>query len=537
MSHIYLYGPPGSGKSTIGKILAERLNLNFVDIDSVIVQNAGCEISEIFAKHGEQHFRDLESEAIEQSTSLPASVIALGGGALLRDRNREYAEKHGRVLCFTADSDTLLRRVRQAPGQRPLADEDNSIPEAESPLLKLLAKRSEHYRSFELTLAISDIPPETTADNVQCVLGRYRVSGMRQAYQVYVGEDLLQRSGELFTEHNLGGRCVIVADENTAPLYAETVAKSIAEAGLTVSTAVIPAGEAGKTIESVELLWRKFLQAGIERGDCVAALGGGVTGDLTGFAAATWLRGVRWVSLPTTLLAMCDSGVGGKTGTDLPEGKNLVGAFHAPALVISDIGTLRTLPVRELRCGLAETIKHGIINDTTLLEMLKHFSFCCCTSGEQPCNEHLRDQGWLAEFVARSMAVKIKIIEDDPFEGGRRAALNLGHTIGHGVEKATDFAIQHGEAVAIGTVAEARIAQAMNLAQPGVAKQLAGYFATVGLPVRPPEGINMDKVIKAIELDKKRSKGRVLFALPSAIGQVLTGIAVPDEILATTLRD
>jgi len=528
MSHIYLYGPPGSGKSTIGKILAERLELPFTDIDSVIEKQAGKKIARIFAEDGEERFRDLESDALATVAHQPPAVIALGGGALLRPDNRAAAEASGSVLCFTADLLTLQERVRRAPGQRPLVQDEGTS--AESPLGRLLAARAAHYSSFPLKLQVSDIPAAQTADNAQMILGRYRVSGMGRSYNVYTGAHLLDRCGELLTANISLRQCVIVGDSNTAPLYGRQVADALGKRGIQSRLITIPAGESHKTIATVAWLWKKFMEAGIERGDAVIAMGGGVTGDLTGFAAATWLRGVKWISMPTTLLAMCDSGLGGKTGADLPEGKNLIGAFYPPALVIADTDCLYTLPVREMRCGLAESIKHAVIADPELLQLLPHFDFCRTEAEETLCG-NLRGAAWLPHFVARSMAVKIRVICEDPFEQGIRASLNLGHTIGHGIEKATNFQLQHGEAVAIGSVIEAQIAAEMQLAEAGLPQRLAALFASVGLPVTLPAGIDTDEVLDAITKDKKKSGGIVRFALPAAIGKVLTGVAVDQELL------
>jgi 3-dehydroquinate synthase len=327
----------------------------------------------------------------------------------------------------------------------------------------------------------------------------------------------------------------VVGDTHTLPLYGERVAASLRARGMAATTFAIPAGETTKTIETVASLWSAFLTAGIERGHAVIALGGGVVGDLTGFAAATWLRGVRWIGLPTTLLAMVDSGLGGKTGADLPQGKNLIGAFHPPSLVLADTSTLATLPAAELRCGLAEAIKHAVIGDPGLLDDLPRFAVCePCADGD-PC-ACLADAQWLAPFVARAMAVKIRVIQQDPFEKGVRAALNLGHTIGHGIEKATRFAVRHGEAVAIGTVLEARLAEALGIAPSGLAAQLAARFAQVGLPVTLPAGIDLDAVQAAMTLDKKKAGGKVRFALPAAIGEVRTGVTVDDDTLSAVLR-
>ncbi len=538
--HLFLYGPPGSGKSTIGRLLAERLEMPFIDLDAIIEATAKQLIRDIFAAEGEAGFRLRESAALKDVATGAPCVVGLGGGALLKPENRALAESSGEILCFEADVATLERRVAKAPGVRPLLSAPSSDcaqpPKAGAgkPLSQLLAERKEHYGSFAHRVAVSDRPPEATADAVQAALGRYRVAGMGKAYDVHVGPGLLARVGDFFADLRLGDRTVIVGDTHTLPLYGERVAASLRARGVTVACVAIPAGEETKTIATVATLWSAFLQAGIERGHAVIALGGGVVGDLTGFAAATWLRGVRWFGLPTTLLAMVDSGLGGKTGADLPEGKNLIGAFHPPSLVLADTATLATLPVRELRCGMAEAIKHAVIADPVLLDSLPHVAFCKDADASAPC-PCLSDAKWLAPFVARAMAVKIRVIQQDPYEKGFRAALNLGHTIGHGIEKATHFTVQHGEAVAIGTVLEAKLAEALGLAQPGLAAQLMEIFGSVGLPVALPPGIDLAEVQAAMMLDKKKSGGKVCFALPAGLGDVRVGVTVDDVLLSHVL--
>jgi 3-dehydroquinate synthase len=539
--HLFLYGPPGSGKSTIGRLLAERLDLPFIDLDAVIETTAKQAIRDIFATEGEPAFRLRESNALKEVCAGKPCVVGLGGGALLNPDNRAVAEASGEILCFEADVATLEARVAKAPGVRPLlntAPAAAGAPHAQAPkgkpLSQLLAERKAHYASFPHRVTVSDRPPAETADAVQASLGRYRVSGMGKAYDVHAGPGLLGRLGEFFSELGLGGRTVIVGDTHTLPLYGERVAASLRAKGVTVSCVAIPAGEESKTIATVGTLWAAFLTGGIERGHAVIALGGGVVGDLTGFAAATWLRGVRWIGLPTTLLAMADSGLGGKTGADLPEGKNLIGAFHPPSLVLADTDTLATLPARELRCGLAEAVKHAIIADPLLLATLPQFEFCKGAESAAPC-ACLAGADWLPPFVARAMAVKIRVIQEDPYEKGRRAALNLGHTIGHGVEKATRFAVQHGEAVAIGTVLEARLGEALGMARPGLADQLADLFARLGLPVAIPPGTDLAAVRAAMAFDKKKSGGTVRFALPSDIGDVRVGVTVDDVRLSAVL--
>jgi 3-dehydroquinate synthase len=302
------------------------------------------------------------------------------------------------------------------------------------------------------------------------------------------------------------------------------VAASIQSAGYSAETVLIPPGESYKTVETISSLWDAFLSIGIERGSTVVALGGGVVGDLTGFAAATWLRGVAWGNVPTTLLAMCDSSLGGKTGADLPQGKNLVGAFHSPRLVLADPDVLATLPEAEFRNGLAEAIKHGVIADPLLFDM--------CQSRYADFSKETIDN-----IVRRSMAVKVRVIQEDPYEKGRRAVLNYGHTIGHAVEYVSGFRLRHGEAIAIGMVAEARLAECMGLTGTSVnlAMRITTALKAAGLPTEIPADLDREAIQRVMFLDKKRAGGKVKFALPLRIGEVVTGVEAEQHFTDTGL--
>jgi 3-dehydroquinate synthase len=341
---------------------------------------------------------------------------------------------------------------------------------------------------------------------------------MGAAYSVRVGPGCLENIGELGRDGGWGGRAAVVTDANTHRLFGPRVMRSLPQAGFAATEIVLPAGEATKTVATAHDIWRGLLAARIERGDTVVAVGGGVVGDLAGFAAATWLRGVRWAGVPTSLLAMVDSSLGGKTGADLPEGKNLVGAFHPPGLVLADTDALATLPDEEFRCGLAEVVKHGLIADPGLFDLCER-GFAALRSSDP------------TELVSRAMAVKIRTIEEDPFERGIRASLNTGHTVGHGIEQATRFALRHGEAVAIGLVAEARLAERMGLAQAGLAARIAAALRGLGLPTAMPEGLDRQAFVAALQRDKKRSGGAVRFALPVRVGEVRTGVLVDAALI------
>jgi 3-dehydroquinate synthase len=502
-----LYGPPRSGKTTIGRLLAERLDLPFVDLDARLAEQAGRPLSALRQGESEASFRGRETAALRQAASDGRGVVALGDGALLAPLNRGLAEDAGVVLCLEPGPETAADAgagdAPGAPARRP------------DPF-------SEHYASFPRRLAVAPGVPEENADAAQIAMGAFRVRGMGAAYDVRVGAGRLDNLGALLAARGWQGRAVIAGDEHTLPEYGRRALQALEQAGIETRTCRLPAGEAHKTIETVQALWRSFLEARLERSDTVVALGGGVVGDLAGFAASTWLRGVRWVGLPTTLLAMADSSLGGKTGADLPQGKNLVGAFHPPALVVADTDTLVSLPDAELRAGLAEAVKHGIIADPELFDQ--------CAEGFDSLRQEMS-----AEFVSRAMAVKIRTIERDPYEKGERAGLNLGHTVGHGIEKAARFTLRHGEAVAMGLVAEARLAERMGLAHAGLADLIAGVLAGLGLPAAIPAGIDRRVVAEAIQLDKKRAGGVVRFALPVRIGEVRTGVAVDPALLAEVL--
>ena len=466
---VYLYGAPASGKTTLGRRLALALDCDFVDLDAVIVHNAGRPIAEIFGQEGEAHFRELESKELRlvgeyYSKKPTATVIALGGGTLLTTENRAFCEETGTVLCLdTPPVEELERRLGAAAGTRPLGDKAK--------------ERAAHYASFPNRLSASFDLGESLV-----VVGR----GLAPAL--------------------LAGRRA-VADGTVAALYPGLLGTA-AGLGL-VST--IPPGESNKTISTVASLWSAFVREGFGRRDTVVAVGGGVTGDLTGFAAATFMRGIGWINVPTTLLSMTDASTGGKTGCDLAEGKNLAGAFHAPKLVVIDADFLKTLPPDILRAGKAEMIKHALIGGR----------------GTYPFGK-AKDAIPSPAEIAANLAVKVDIVRKDPFERtGERLKLNCGHTVGHAVERLSDYALSHGDAVAIGCVAEARLAEERGLSPSGWADEVASAFAAEGLPTELPSGMDWAKMSPVMRGDKKRAGSVVTFALPCQWGDVR---AVPIDL-------
>ncbi len=516
MSHIFLYGPPGSGKSTLGRELAALLELPFLDLDTDIVTASGRSIPDLMAE-GELVFRDAETAALLRVVARPPSVVALGGGTLLRDANRRCAEEHGPVVCLDADYATLTARLSYDETPRPLLAER---PAAR--LADLLAERDEHYRSFPIRVRLSDKinravgqSSKTAAYEIMRRLNRLHVHGPHgEVYDVVLRSHGLEMLGEMLRERGLGGPVAVIADENVARLYAEQTIESLQRARYETHLMTFPAGEGSKTVGTVHTLWQAMLGASLARASCVVALGGGVTSDVAGFAASTYMRGIDWVVVPTTLLAMVDASIGGKTGVDLPDGKNLAGSFHHPRMILVDPRVLETLEHDEVRAGMAEVVKHGIIGDPDLFSIVER--------GCEPLQEQLVD------VIGRALAVKIQIVEQDPFERGIRASLNLGHTVGHALEVASGYTLRHGEAVAIGLVAEAVLAESLGIATPGVARQILLALRNLGLPVAVPDRVLHDTIACAMSSDKKKAGGTVRFALPVAIGDVKTGVEVRD---------
>lgn len=501
---LFLYGPPGSGKTSTGLHLARSLNLPWIDLDHEITRKAHQSIPDIFANETESGFRARENEALQEAIAHGAAVVALGGGALLDGNNRALAERHGTVICLAASQAALAERVRQMEESRPLL---GKAAELETRLEALLTQRAGHYASFPIQIDTQALSPEQTAWQIQVRLGRFYVTGMGAGYPVCIEDGSLDQIGSTLQSAKLAGPVALVSDAHVAALHGARAHHSLQAAGYTVHSITLPAGETTKTLANAAHLWEEFLRAGLERTSTVVALGGGVITDLAGYAAAAYLRGIAWVSVPTSLLGMIDASLGGKTAIDLPQGKNLVGAFHPPALVLADPLTLATLPPAELRNGLAEVLKHGILCDPRLFEQ--------CAQGWQA----LQAADWTA-LVRRAMAVKVQYILADPYERGERAALNLGHTIGHAIEQASHFNVRHGEAVSIGMVAAARLAVRAGIAQPDLVTRLRDALIGLGLPVCMPEGMSSDEVLALMQMDKKKRAGQMRFVLPVKIGEV-----------------
>jgi 3-dehydroquinate synthase len=348
-----------------------------------------------------------------------------------------------------------------------------------------------------------------------------------RSYEIKIGPGLLQELGQHCSALNLGRRCAIISDRNVAPKFAKAVQTSLKKAGFESVLITVPAGETAKSLKVVEQCYDALAKQRLERKSFIVALGGGVVGDLAGFVAASYLRGIAFVQVPTTLLAQVDSSVGGKVGVNLKSGKNLVGAFHQPRVVLCDINTLRPLPVREFRAGLAEVIKYGIIYDATLFARLEH---------DLP-KLVKRDPDTLTEVIARCCEIKADVVGQDETETGLRAILNFGHTIGHAIENISGYGkYLHGEAISIGQVAAANISASLSGLSPHDAERIRALFDAAELPTQIKlTAAQRKKLFAAMRLDKKVSAGEIKFVLANAIGKVTWGQKVPESAINDAL--
>ncbi len=550
--HVVLTGFMGTGKTAVGQMVARQMGRAFVDMDAEIETRAGKTIARIFAEDGEAAFRGMEATLCRELCRHPLAaplVIATGGGTLVDPANRALVMESSTLICLSCDPDGILQRVgADGDPDRPLLDVADPRAEVE----RLLAARRSAYQAIPWQIDTTGLSVEEVAAQVLHIAGVITLPVRHPGgqYEIHVGNGLLAHAGDLLRatgdrglSQSEGGRVAIVTNPVVAPLYAAQVAHALRSAGFDPFVCSIPDGEPHKTLATVATLYEQFLAGGLDRSGTVLSLGGGVTGDVAGFAAATFMRGVRFVQVPTTLLAMVDASVGAKTGVDLPQGKNLVGAFKQPELVAIDPAVLATLPAEDLRSGMAEVIKHGIIGDPALFVELEARAL-----RSQP-PDHPATQGAVsalllpASQITRALRVKIEVVEQDPFEQGRRAVLNLGHTVGHALERLSGFALRHGEAVGIGMVAAARIAGELKRADASLAERVEAVLAGWGLPTRCPpfdadgRRINVREIWAAMAHDKKRRGKTLRWVLPCAIGQVEIAEDVPRSVVIAVLHN
>jgi shikimate kinase/3-dehydroquinate synthase len=531
---IVLVGLMGSGKSAIGRRLAALLNLPFRDADAEIELAAGCTIAEFFERHGEPEFRLGERRVIRRLLAGPPCVLATGGGAFMDPETRAAIREGATSVWMRCSLATLVRRTASR-NHRPLLRQGDP----ETILARLMDERYPIYAEADVQVQCGDDSPDVTTGRVAAAVTRHApplrvpVPLAQTPYEVIIGEGLIARAGAYLAPILPQKRAVVITDSHVGHIHLANLLAGLAETGIEARTITVPAGEASKNFATYQHVVESLLEAGVERRTAVIALGGGVIGDLAGFAAATTLRGLPFVQIPTTLLAQVDSSVGGKTGINTVFGKNLAGAFHQPRLVLADTAALRTLPPRELRAGYAEIAKTGLIGDAPF------FAWC-----ETNAPALLRGNALLqAEAVARACAFKAAVVTDDereekPSDG--RALLNLGHTFGHALEAEYGYtgALLHGEAVALGLVLAFRLSEKLTLCPPGLADRVAAHLTATGLPADLStlnRRFSAATLIAHMQRDKKMRDGKLAFVLARDIGAAFTTRDVPADAVLWTL--
>ena len=517
---VYLVGFMATGKSTVGRELATRLQMPFVDMDQILETDSGLSIRQIFAQQGEQAFRELEQKALDTLLAGPPSVIATGGGTPCNGSAMRSMLDDGFVVQLTASLDQVLARAG-ASGERPLLDmpreQLQDLYDVRAPVygrahgLVEVGERclDEVVAEVEDFLAVANRLPGSLLPRSVWVSLRER------SYPVVVENGGLEKVGILARRY-LPSKCQsvgIVTDSNVASHYGARVQASLEHQGFAVSTVTIPAGESSKCIEEFSRVSEEFVVRGLDRSSGIIALGGGVVGDLAGFVAATLFRGIPYIQVPTSLLAMVDSAIGGKTGIDLQAGKNLVGAFWQPRSVLVDPEVLITLPARERRAACGELVKYGLLDGEDLYRLVDN------SASAMAADDWDQVPAGISEVITRCAQLKANVVSRDERERvGLRAKLNLGHTVGHAIEVAAGYgSLLHGEAVALGLLAACRVSRSLGLCDASLEQRVKSTLHKAQLATNIETWCRTD-VLKRMKVDKKRTGENIRFITISAPG-------------------
>jgi shikimate kinase/3-dehydroquinate synthase len=529
---VVLVGLPGSGKTVIGKRLAQRHAAAFIDVDERIESATGRSIPEIFAEEGEAAFRALERRAIADLGAADSSLdvrrlIATGGGAVVDPRNRWALYRDRISVWLDGRPEVLAQRLRRSPHVRPLVSGRDPI----GTIRDLAARRERFYAAAHIQQSgvaevhgvVGSIESRLpTAEDVART-GTVLLRAATPIGRIVLGDGIVAESLARELASLGAARAILISEPGAWDAVGEGIAADLRGRGLRIVRVMLPQGEAAKRLSVVEAAASELAALRVERSEVIVAIGGGALGDTAGFVAATYLRGVRFIQVPTTLVAQVDSAIGGKTGVDLPEGKNLVGSFHQPAAVIIDTAVLRTLPERQLRAALGEAVKMAALGDDRLFELLETQG-PAIAAGDPATFQ----SGAVAELVERAAWAKVEVVIADERERGAtdgRIALNLGHSIGHAVEAAAGYRdLLHGEAVAYGLRAASRIGVEAGVTPQERADRISWLLDRLGLATEPLP-YSLDAVLGHLATDKKHAAGRLRWVLPTA-----SGIEVRDDI-------
>lgn len=547
--NIFLVGLMGAGKTTVGRALAKKLNKQFIDSDHEIEARTGAAIPLIFEIEGEASFRQREAEVIRDLTAQQDIVLATGGGAVLNAENRAYLKSRGTVIYLRASVNNLLQRTSHDKNRpllqtgdprktleelsrirEPLYNEiadiviDTGRPNVQFLMQSILAQLGpEHTQSATAVSLQQDLLSKHPMPQLSASHTLYVDLGAR-SYPISIGQALLDDQ-TVVAAHIPGARVAIVTNTVVAPLYLDRLTATLEAAGKHVTQIVLPDGEEEKNWANLMKVFDVLLAEKCDRKTTLIALGGGVIGDMTGFAAAAYMRGVPFIQVPTTLLSQVDSSVGGKTGINHPLGKNMIGAFYQPQAVIADTSTLNTLPARELSAGLSEVIKHGAIIDAPFFDWIE----------ANIAKLVAKDAEALAYAIKRSCEIKADVVRQDEREGGLRAILNFGHTFGHAIEAGMGYGVWlHGEAVGCGMVMAADLSHRLGFIDAHSKERIVAVVKAAGLPTVAPD-LGVARWLELMEVDKKNEGGAIKFILLKPLGTSVI-MSVPQDLLLQTLN-
>ncbi len=532
-SRIILTGPSGSGKSTVAAEVARRCGYGVVDTDSVIEQRIGMPIATFFERFGETAFRSIEREELAEACKLNQVVIATGGGVVLDPFNWTLMRPGSAIIGLTAEPVMLVERVRTQEAidgeqaVRPLLSGD-----AMARVEVMLENRQKLYNKADRVIVTDLLSFDEVVEAVLAASSEVAANGQSPALSIdsplersdiYIGAGTVNIAADVTRQRWPSAKKIwMITDSNVAPIWGHTVQRIFGENGYQVQQIVVPAGESSKSFEQLAAICEEITTRGATRRDVIVALGGGVVGDLAGLAAAIILRGLSIVQIPTSLLAMVDSSVGGKTGINTPGGKNLVGALYQPGVVLVDPQFLTTLPDAEYRSGMAEVIKHGYIQSSTPLggNSLRESLYGLDQLAPVP-------EDRISAVLATNIAIKHSVVQADERESGLRMLLNFGHTAGHAIE-ADGFQYRHGEAVALGMLTVAMMAERQGRAPVGFAPDMQEILGVAGLPTRLTG--SADSIVERLSRDKKNVDGQLHWVMPKADGgvEIVTGIPTDD---------
>ena len=539
--NIVIIGFSFTGKSLVGERTAQKLAWELIDSDHTIAAIAKKSIPKIFAQDGEARFREMEREVLAKACKGKRRVIVTGGGAIVDPRNRDLLLRSGVVVCLEAQPKTIYKRLLESTQNedtvpRPLLN----APDPLARVIQLKASRQPYYAMADWVVDTDNISIDETAAGVidgyeqVCAQAKdaaanpppFIVSTPTDSYPVFVGWGLLESLGRKMRQCGLRSSAVIISDDNVFPHHGEKATESLKAADFKTATYIVPAGESTKTIDTAIKIYDWLVEQHTERGHAIVALGGGMVGDLAGFTAATFLRGLPLVHVPTSLMAMADSSIGGKVAVNHPKAKNLIGAFYQPRLVLADVSTLKTLPKRELVSGWAEVVKHAMILDAEFLELLEN-------STDKLSKLRLAKT---VEAIRRSAYIKSTVVGEDEKEQRKRMVLNYGHTIGHGLETATGYGrLLHGEAVSIGMTGAAMLSERLGLIQYDVVLRQKKLLERFGLPTACAD-VSLDAILNAMSLDKKVREKAIQWVLLDGIGKTTFRADVPQKDVQSVIK-